>query len=69
MDFMQHINPHSLTVMKNCKLEPCLALAQQGEGFQFLRLGYFCIDSVDSTPERLVFNRSVELKDSYSVKA
>ncbi len=68
VDFMEHINPNSLVVKKNCKLEPCLAKAQPGDGFQFLRLGYFCVDNVDSTPEHLVFNRSVELKDSYNFK-
>lgn len=68
VDFMEHINPNSLTVKTNCKLEPCLASARPGDGFQFLRLGYFCVDSVDSTPEHLVFNRSVELKDSYCKK-
>ncbi len=68
VDFMEHINPNSLTVKRGCKLEPCLAMARPGDGFQFLRLGYFCADSVDSTPEHLVFNRSVELKDSYNFK-
>ncbi|MDR1003245.1 MAG: glutamine--tRNA ligase/YqeY domain fusion protein [Oscillospiraceae bacterium] len=68
VDFMEHINPNSLTVLKNCKLEPSLANARPGDGFQFLRLGYFCVDSEDSSPEHLVFNRSVELKDSYSKK-
>ncbi len=66
VDFMQFINPNSLTVLNGCKLEPSLANAKPGDGFQFLRLGYFCVDNVDSTPEKLVFNRSVELKDSYA---
>lgn len=69
VDFMEHINPNSLIVKSNCKLEPCLATAHPGDGFQFLRLGYFCVDNVDSTPGRLVFNRSVELKDSYVKKS
>ena len=68
MDFMEHIKPNSLVVKQGCKFEPCLKMAQQGEGFQFLRLGYFCVDCVDSTPDHLVFNRSVELKDSYNFK-
>ena len=68
VDFMQHVKPNTLTVKTGCKLEPCLALATPGDGFQFLRLGYFCVDSVDSSPEHLVFNRSVELKDSYNFK-
>ena len=68
VDFMQYVNPNSLTVKTGCKLEPCLAKAGPGDGFQFLRLGYFCADNVDSTPDHLVFNRSVELKDSYNFK-
>lgn len=68
VDFMQYVNPNSLTVKQGCKLEPCLAQAGPGDGFQFLRLGYFCADNVDSTPDHLVFNRSVELKDSYNFK-
>ena len=66
IDYMEHINPNSLTVKTGCKLEASLAEAKPGDGFQFLRLGYFCVDSKDSKPGALVFNRSVELKDSYS---
>ncbi len=68
VNFMEHINPNSMVVMKNCKLEPCLRFVSPGVNFQFLRLGYFCLDSKDSTFEHLVFNRSVELKDTYKPK-
>ncbi len=65
VDYMECLNPNSLTVLTGCKLEKSLADAKPGDGYQFLRLGYFCADCKDSTPDKLVFNRSVELKDSY----
>ena len=65
VDYMECLNPNSLTVLTGCKLEKSLADAKPGDGYQFLRLGYVCADCKDSTPEKLVFNRSVELKDSY----
>jgi len=52
-------------VLTGCKLERSLENAEAGAGYQFLRMGYFCADSKDSKPGALVFNRSVELKDSY----
>jgi len=55
----------SLEVLTGCKLEASLAGAQAPADYQFLRLGYFCVDSVDSTPEHPVFNRSVALKESF----
>lgn len=61
------INPESLVTLTGCKAEPSLAGAVPGERFQFLRQGYFCVDK-DSTPERLVFNRTVGLKDSWAGK-
>lgn len=61
------INPESLVVLTGCKAEPSLATAQPGQVFQFLRQGYFCVDP-DSTPGKLVFNRTVGLKDSWSGK-
>ncbi len=61
--FMDNLNPESLTVLKNCKLEPSLADAKPGEPIQFMRHGYFCVDSVE---ESLVFNRTVSLKDSWA---
>ncbi len=60
-----NLNPNSLVVMKNCKLEQAFADANPGEAFQFLRNGFFCVDSKDSTKERPVFNRIVSLKSSY----
>ena len=64
-DFMECLNPDSLEILKNCKVEACLENAAAGERYQFLRLGYFCPDSRDSKPGNPVFNRSVSLKDSY----
>ena len=61
------INPESLVTLTGCKAEPSLAVAQPGERFQFLRQGYFCVDP-DSAPGKLVFNRTVGLKDSWAGK-
>ena len=58
-------NPNSLTVLKNCKLEAALGEAGKGDKFQFLRHGYFCVDTKDTTEDHLVFNRIVSLKSSY----
>jgi len=57
-----HINPLSLQVIDEAKLEPSLAASQPGEKFQFERNGYFCVDTIDSQPGRPVFNRTVPLK-------
>jgi glutaminyl-tRNA synthetase len=62
-DYTQALNPNSLTVLKHCKLEANLRHAKVGDSFQFERKGYFCVD-IDSTPEQLVFNLTVSLKDS-----
>jgi glutaminyl-tRNA synthetase len=64
--FTDHVNPDSLEVLTDCRLEPGLAAAAAGTPYQFERLGYFCVDSRDSRPERLVFNRSVTLRDSWA---
>ncbi len=64
-DFLNYLNPDSLITLKNCKVEQNLAEAQFPASYQFLRLGYFCVDSKDSKPGSLVFNRSVALKDSF----
>lgn len=64
-DFIEYVNKNSLTVLKNCKLEKSLELAQVGDRYQFMRLGYFCVDNVDSKKGHLVFNRAVSLKDSF----
>ncbi|MGI5937078.1 MAG: glutamine--tRNA ligase/YqeY domain fusion protein [Oscillospiraceae bacterium] len=66
-DFMDCLNPDSLEVLKDCKVEKTLENAEAPAHFQFLRLGYFCVDNVDSKPGALVFNRSVALKDSFKV--
>lgn len=67
-DFKEFINPESLQVLTNCKLEPSLKDAEPEAKYQFQRLGYFCVDRRDSKPESLVFNRTVPLKDSWSKK-
>ena len=64
-EFTANLNPDSLVVLKNCKLEQSLGNAKPGERFQFLRTGYFCVDP-DSTPEAPVFNRTVALRDTWS---
>ena len=76
-DFLDCLNPESLTVLRGCKVEPEMATVaaafDRKEGrtgvnaptFQFMRVGYFCLDNRDSTAEHLVFNRSVSLKDSF----
>ena len=58
-------NPNSLTVLNDCKLEAAFKDAKPGDSFQFLRHGYFCVDSKDTTDELLAFNRIVSLKSSY----
>ena len=64
-DFLACLNPNSLEVLSGCKVEASLKNAKAGESYQFMRLGYFCPDSKDSTEDHLVFNRSVSLKDSF----
>ena len=75
-DFLDCLNPDSLEILTGCKVERSLLAAAEdyekteklghtAPSFQFMRLGYFCLDSVDSSPEHLVFNRSVSLKDSF----
>jgi glutaminyl-tRNA synthetase len=64
-EFKDFLNPQSMEVLSGCKLEPSLAGAAAGSRFQFERLGYFCVDS-DSTGEKLIFNRTVTLKDTWA---
>lgn len=64
-DFIACINPNSLEILTGCKVEASLSNAKAPASFQFMRLGYFCPDSKNSSPEHLVFNRSVSLKDSF----
>jgi glutaminyl-tRNA synthetase len=65
-DFRSNLNPNSLEVLAQSKLEPGLAQAKPGTIFQFERQGYFCVDTQDSQPDRLVINRSVALRDSWA---
>ena len=70
-NFLDCLNPESLTVLKGCKVESGLASApmpepgKDSEGYQFMRQGYFCLDNKDAKPGHLVFNRSVALKDGF----
>ncbi|MBQ6387718.1 MAG: glutamine--tRNA ligase/YqeY domain fusion protein [Ruminococcus sp.] len=66
--FLDYLNPKSLDVLTNCKAEKTLAHASAPQSFQFMRLGYFCVDNKDSSPNHLVFNRSVSLKDGFKKK-
>jgi len=63
-DWKDQLNPGSLRVLQGCKLEPSLAGAAVGQNYQFERNGYFCLDARDSGAGRLVFNRSVSLKEA-----
>ncbi|HOB92320.1 MAG TPA: glutamine--tRNA ligase/YqeY domain fusion protein [Bacillota bacterium] len=63
-DFIANLNPNSLEVLTDCRIEPALAEASVGDRFQFLRHGYFVVDP-DSTEDRLVFNRTVSLRDTW----
>lgn len=63
-----NVNPNSLTVLNECYMEPALAKAEPGDKFQFMRTGFFCVDTKDTTKEHLVFNRIVSLKSSYRPK-
>ncbi|MFH1144136.1 MAG: glutamine--tRNA ligase/YqeY domain fusion protein [Candidatus Eisenbacteria bacterium] len=65
-DFKDSLNPESLQLLTGCRIEAALAASTAGEAYQFLRQGYFCVDSVDSRPGRPVFNRTVSLKDSWA---
>ena len=64
-DFRAYLNPNSLEILTSCRVEPILAGAPPGSRYQFERLGYFCVDP-DSFPEKLVFNRAVSLRDTWS---
>ena len=67
-DFKEYINPNSLQVLSKAYIEPDLATAELGRGYQFIRKGYFTLDT-DTTAENLVFNRTVTLKDNWAKKA
>ena len=64
-DFLHDINPDSLSVLEDCRLEPALGEAPSGEAIQFEREGYFCLDP-DSKPGHQVFNRTIALRDSWA---
>ncbi len=64
-DWIQFLNPNSLEILNNCKVEPSLVEAMPESRYQFLRMGYFCVDP-DTTPEKSVFNRTVPLRDSWA---
>ncbi len=65
-DFTAYLNPTSIEILNDCKLEPSLAAAKPSSLYQFERLGYFCVDAKDSTPDSLVFNRTVTLRDTWA---
>ncbi len=65
-DFRASLNPNALETLTSCRVEPSLAGALPGARYQFERRGYFCVDSVDSSQETLVFNRTVTLRDSWA---
>lgn len=65
-DFKSCINPDSLKILRNCKLEPSLKNANPGQQIQLERTGYFCLDAADSKPDALVFNRIVSLRDTWA---
>jgi glutaminyl-tRNA synthetase len=65
-NFIEHLNPKSLEVLKSCRLEPSLAGAMPGSRFQFERNGYFCVDTRYSSYKTLVFNRTVTLRDAWA---
>ena len=64
-DLKEIINPDSMKVLQNCKLEPHMKTLKDGDSVQFERMGYFCVDK-DSTTDKLVFNRTVALKDTWA---
>jgi len=63
-DFIKSLNPNSLEILRSCRVEPSLGGAAAGSRFQFERVGYFCVDPVDSSSKNLVFNRTATLRDS-----
>ena len=65
-DMKDFLNPEALNVLSNCQIEPNLKEAKSGTRFQFLRQGYFCVDAEDSSEDKLVFNRTVPLRDTWA---
>lgn len=68
-DFKSNMNPNSLEIIHHAKIEPALKNAKQGDRFQFIRKGYFCLDTKYSSTDKLVFNRTVTLKDTWAKEA
>ncbi len=66
VDFKEHLNPDSLKILTDCKVEPALAETTVTDRVQFERVGFFCIDSLASSPDKLVFNRTVTLRDNWA---
>jgi len=65
-DWLANFNPRSLERLISCRVEPFLSNAKAGERYQFERLGYFCVDSEESSADNLIFNRSVTLRDTWA---
>jgi glutaminyl-tRNA synthetase len=65
-DFTDYINPNSLEILQDCRVEPSLADTKPGDRCQFERLGYFCVDAKESKPGSLIFNRTVTLRDTWA---
>jgi glutaminyl-tRNA synthetase len=64
--YTDSLNPDSLQVLTGCRVEPSLREAGPGDRVQFERVGYFCVDAIDSRPDALVFNKTVSLRDSWA---
>ena len=67
-DYMKYINPDSLKILNNCKAEATIKDVTPPKNYQFMRIGYFCLDNKDSTEDNIVFNRSVPLRDGFKKK-
>ena len=65
-DFAEYLNPESFEKLTSCRVEPSLADAAPGSVFQFERVGYFCVDSIDSSMNSMIFNRTVTLRDTWA---
>jgi glutaminyl-tRNA synthetase len=65
-DYKTYLNPDSLEILTSCRLEPNLSCPEPGKHYQFERMGYFCVDSLDSRSDALVFNRTVQLRDTWA---
>ena len=65
-DYKSNLNPNSLEILTDCRIEPSLATAEPGSRWQFERQGYFCVEPVDSSSDHLVFNRTVPLRDAWA---